>query len=104
MKKSGIFFDRFCQMSTSIEPEKRNVEIKARLADDAAYEKRIEIAKKLTDTDGTILNQRDVFYKVSSGRLKLRMEVGSFILLLHRLIYSCFCVLLLLRLRMVNQC
>lgn len=61
--------------NTSLEPEKRNVEIKARLADDAAYEKRVEIAKKLTNTDGMILNQRDVFYKVNTGRLKLRMEV-----------------------------
>lgn len=59
----------------SIDPEKRNVEIKARLADDAAFEKRVEIAKQLTNTDGMILNQRDVFYKVNAGRLKLRMEV-----------------------------
>lgn len=64
-------------MSTLIEPEKRNVEIKARLADDAAYDKRVEIAKQLTNTDGMILNQRDVFYKVNNGRLKLRMEVNT---------------------------
>lgn len=64
---------RFSKMS--IEPEKRNIEIKARLADEAAYEKRVAIAKKLTNTDGMILNQRDVFYKVNNGRLKLRVEV-----------------------------
>lgn len=71
----SYIFDRFSKMATSIEPEKRNIEIKARLADDAAYEKRVAIAKQLTNTDGMILNQRDVFYKVNNGRLKLRMEV-----------------------------
>lgn len=55
---------------------KRNIEIKARIADDAGYEKRVEIAKKLTNSDGEILEQRDVFYKVCNGRLKLRMEVS----------------------------
>ena len=64
---------RFDKMS--IEPEKRNIEIKARLANEVAYEKRVEIAKKLTSTEGMILNQRDVFYKVNNGRLKLRIEV-----------------------------
>lgn len=68
-------FDRFGKMSASIEPEKRNIEIKARLAGDAAYEKRVATAKQLTNADGMILNQRDVFYKVNNGRLKLRMEV-----------------------------
>lgn len=63
------------KMITAVEQEKRNIEIKARLADDAAYEKRIEIAKHLTNTDGIMLNQRDVFYNVNTGRLKLRMEV-----------------------------
>lgn len=67
-------------MSASIEPEKRNIEIKARLAGDAAYEKRVATAKKLTNTDGIILNQRDVFYKVANGRLKLRMEVCFFVI------------------------
>ena len=62
-------------MSACSEPEQRNIEIKARLANDAAYEKRVGIAKQLTNTDGMILNQRDVFYKVNNGRLKLRMEV-----------------------------
>lgn len=60
---------------SSVEAKKRNIEIKARIGDDAGFAKRIEIAKKLTNTSGAVLNQRDVFYKVPNGRLKLRMEV-----------------------------
>lgn len=60
---------------SNVEGTKRNIEIKARIADDAAFAKRVEIAKKLTNTNGEVLNQRDVFYKVANGRLKLRMQV-----------------------------
>lgn len=66
-------------MTSTVEPLKRNIEIKARISDDAGFEKRIEIAKNLASTQGEILSQRDVFYKVNSGRLKLRMEVGKFL-------------------------
>lgn len=65
-------------MSSMVEPTKRNIEIKARIADDSGYEKRVEIAKKLTNTNGEVLKQRDVFYKVNNGRLKLRMQVRNF--------------------------
>lgn len=61
--------------ATTIEPKRRNIEIKARIADDADYENRVEIAKNLTNTAGEVLNQRDVFYNVSNGRLKLRIQV-----------------------------
>lgn len=61
--------------ATTVEPKKRNIEIKARIADDGGYEKRVEIAKSLTNTAGEVLNQRDVFYKVPNGRLKLRVQV-----------------------------
>lgn len=54
---------------------KRNIEIKARIADYEGYKERIEIAKKLTNTNGEILKQHDIFYKVPKGRLKLRMQV-----------------------------
>lgn len=67
--------DRLEKMSSTVEATKRNIEIKARIADESGYEKRVEIAKKLTKTTGEILNQRDVFYKANNGRLKLRMEV-----------------------------
>lgn len=67
--------DRLEKMSSTVEATKRNIEIKARIADESGYEKRVEIAKKLTKTTGKILNQRDVFYKANNGRLKLRMEV-----------------------------
>ena len=61
--------------ATTVEPKKRNIEIKARIADDAGYEKRVEIAKTLTNIAGEVLNQRDVFYNVTNGRLKLRIQV-----------------------------
>lgn len=71
----GIFTRSCFKMTTTIVPEKRNIEIKARIADAEEFQKRICIAKRLTNNDGQILKQRDVFYKVSNGRLKLRMEV-----------------------------
>lgn len=49
----------------------RNIEIKARICDNHAFERKIEIAKKLT-TNYSVLKQRDVFYNVANGRLKLR--------------------------------
>lgn len=64
-------------MSTNVEPTKRNIEIKARIKNELEYEKRVEIARKLTNTSGEILNQHDIFYKVNTGRLKLRMQVIS---------------------------
>lgn len=48
---------------------KRNVEIKAAVADLAAVE---EKAAKLADRGPTILEQEDVFFHCSRGRLKLR--------------------------------
>lgn len=53
-------------------PDKRNIEIKARIQDAAEYKKRVDIAKDLTKTDGEIIPQRDVFFNVTNGRLKLR--------------------------------
>ncbi|XP_050100135.1 uncharacterized protein LOC126580873 [Anopheles aquasalis] len=50
----------------------RNVEIKARLAGEEEFERRITIAKQLTGTDGELILQNDVFFNVSSRRLKLR--------------------------------
>lgn len=87
-------------MDPSTEVQKRNVEIKARIADDAAFDKCIRIAKKLTNTDGAMLDQRDVFYNANSGRLKLRMEVRFccwfvFILFYFRIVdcdFISFCV------------
>lgn len=70
-----IFKHSCFKMTTTIVPEKRNIEIKARIPDAEEFQKRICIAKRLTNNDGQILKQRDVFYKVSNGRLKLRMEV-----------------------------
>ena len=51
---------------------KRNIEIKARIHGENEFVKRVEIAKKLTNTSGELIPQHDVFFKVANGRLKLR--------------------------------
>lgn len=56
----------------TLKPESRNIEIKARLGNDEQFDRRVKIARKLTLTDGEIIHQRDVFYNVAEGRLKLR--------------------------------
>ena len=48
----------------------KNVEIKARVRDIEALRKR---AEELSDTDVEVLCQTDTFYRVQSGRLKLRV-------------------------------
>lgn len=64
-------------MTSSVEATKRNIEIKARVSDDNEFQNRIAIAKNLTKSDGEVLNQHDIFYKVNNGRLKLRIQVNS---------------------------
>lgn len=55
----------------------RNIEIKARISDGNEFKRKIEIAKNLTD-NYTILKQRDIFFNVTNGRLKLRfLEVKN---------------------------
>lgn len=49
----------------------RNIEIKARIGDLEEFERKREIAMKLTK-DYTVIKQRDVFFNVTAGRLKLR--------------------------------
>lgn len=62
-------------MPSSVAPEnKRNIEIKARIANDAEFQKRVQIAKNLTNTDGELIPQHDVFFNVTNGRLKLRYQ------------------------------
>lgn len=63
-------------MSPSAIQPKRNIEIKARIQNEQEFEKRINIAKELTKTEGEILMQHDIFYNVREGRLKLRNEVS----------------------------
>lgn len=48
---------------------KRNVEVKARVTDLEALEKRVAA---LADTGPMVLHHEDVFFRTSSGRLKLR--------------------------------
>ncbi|KAG4067317.1 hypothetical protein HA402_000308 [Bradysia odoriphaga] len=49
----------------------RNIEIKARITDGTEFERKVEIAKKLT-TNYSVIKQSDVFFNVTTGRLKLR--------------------------------
>lgn len=59
------------------EDHRRNIEIKAKLANEKEFKEKVEIAKKLTENQqGEILVQHDVFFKVPNGRLKLRYEVS----------------------------
>lgn len=50
----------------------RNIEIKARIPSDEEFQRRVEVAKGLTKTDGELLVQKDVFFKSEMGRFKLR--------------------------------
>ncbi|XP_037935134.1 uncharacterized protein LOC119675608 [Teleopsis dalmanni] len=68
-------------MSTEIIPnngpgtvpsDERNIEIKARVGDDEEFKRRVDIARKLTGTEGELIVQKDVFFNSQSGRLKLR--------------------------------
>lgn len=70
-------------MTSSVEPTKRNVEIKARVSDDNEFQNRIAIASDLTKSDGEILKQHDIFYKVTNGRLKLRIQVNYIFFILY---------------------
>jgi adenylate cyclase class IV len=55
----------------------RNIEIKAKLADEAEFKEKVEIAKSLTGkNEAEVLKQHDVFFKSTQGRLKLRYENG----------------------------
>lgn len=56
---------------------RRNIEIKAKLADLKEFNEKVEIAKQLTgEKHAEIIVQHDVFFKVPIGRLKLRYEVS----------------------------
>jgi predicted adenylyl cyclase CyaB len=52
----------------------RNVELKAKVADRAELEKRVQA---LADSGPTVLEQEDTFFDVPSGRLKLRVLGGG---------------------------
>lgn len=55
---------------------RRNIEIKAEIADDKEFQRKVSIASKICDNETSdILNQRDVFFQVPNGRLKMRYEV-----------------------------
>lgn len=64
------------QENRSIELPKmpRNVEIKAKLVDFPAV---LAKARVLSDKDGGLLEQKDTFFRVPNGRLKLRQFASS---------------------------
>jgi predicted adenylyl cyclase CyaB len=63
----------------------KNLEAKFRLADHASAEVR---AAALGYTRRAILNQRDTFFRVADGKLKLREESGSAVLIFYRRLES----------------
>lgn len=57
----------------------RNIEIKAKIGADEEFVKRVSIAEQLTQSDGELIQQHDVFYRAANGRLKMRfLRVSSF--------------------------
>lgn len=61
---------------------RRNIEIKAEIKNKEEFERKISIAKKICDEAdeiNNILNQRDVFFQVPNGRLKMRYEVSGIV-------------------------
>ncbi|XP_055843771.1 uncharacterized protein LOC129910416 [Episyrphus balteatus] len=52
--------------------DERNIEIKARVGSDSEFETKVNIAKKLTASEGELLIQKDIFFNSETGRLKLR--------------------------------
>ncbi|EDV92224.1 uncharacterized protein LOC6565894 [Drosophila grimshawi] len=63
-----------CDAAAAVVPDKRNVEIKARIPGGVdEFNRRVDIAKKLTGSAGEVIVQRDVFFNSpQGGRLKLR--------------------------------
>lgn len=57
---------------------KRNIEIKAKLADEEEFNEKVSIAKEITgESAAVVIVQHDVFFSVPNGRLKLRYEVSD---------------------------
>lgn len=53
---------------------RRNIELKARDADPA---RSLAVCRRIEATDGGLLEQRDTYFQVQPGRLKLRGHVGG---------------------------
>ncbi len=66
---------------STIKRKNENLEAKFRLLDHAEAEAR---AAALGYVRRAILNQRDTFFRVASGKLKLREETGSAVLIFYR--------------------
>ncbi|XP_055912426.1 uncharacterized protein LOC129946317 [Eupeodes corollae] len=63
--------------------DKRNIEIKARVGSDSEFEAKVNIAKKLTSSEGELLVQKDVFFNSQTGRLKLRFTENAKAMLVY---------------------
>ena len=50
----------------------RNIEIKAQLLNKAEFDEKVKIAYDLTGAEAEEIKQHDVFFNVTTGRLKLR--------------------------------
>lgn len=62
---------------------RRNIEIKAELSDKNEFDRMVKVAENICDktSKSEVLKQRDVFFNVEFGRLKLRYEVCLIIIL-----------------------
>lgn len=69
---------QYCNKPKMAEAPKRNIEIKARIPDENEFQRRVTVAKDLCNDNGELLKQHDIFYKVDTGRLKLRIQVRIF--------------------------
>ncbi|XP_036319171.1 uncharacterized protein LOC118733745 [Rhagoletis pomonella] len=60
----------------SLPADERNIEIKARVGSDKEFERRVQMARELTQSTGEVLEQRDVFFNIlddtDGARFKLR--------------------------------
>ena len=56
----------------SSDEDTRNIEVKAQILTRAEYEQKLEIAAKLTKSEGEVIYQRDVFFHAPNGMLKIR--------------------------------
>lgn len=61
-----------CFKMSASNSDQRNIEIKARLYNEENFKEKVQISKILTNTEGQIIKQHDVFFSSQNGRLKLR--------------------------------
>lgn len=87
--KQVKFASKMESLAVATPPSKRNIEIKARIAGDVEFEKRVDIAKDLSKSNGELIPQHDVFFNVPNGRLKLRYQTVCISVASKRWVLAC---------------